>query len=169
MLAAVMMSALILQQANPGPVVWAPPAELPPPPEVVSPVPAIPDSARADPFGYERAQCSPLIRPAAESLEACQIRIRSILAANMGDALPAGLAPAGSLDRCRQEAAGDRYALQCGTPGRPDRPSTGLQEQTCESRPEPLPQGGVVWTEECRPAGATRDSGLGLKIPLGGD
>ncbi len=163
--------AVMLQQAAPpaasGQVVW----ETPPPPAPAAPVaiPSIPDSARTDPYGYERAECSPLIRKSTETLEACQARVRFALAANLGDALPPGLAPAGTPDECRQEAAGDRYALQCGAPDRPARPVVTPQEQTCESRPRARPEGGVAWTEECRPADGRAPTREGLRIRLGGD
>lgn len=166
--------AVMLQQAAPlpapaGPVVWETPAPI----ESAEPVaavdlPAIPDSARADPYGYERAECSPLIRSSQESLEACQARVRVVLAAHLGTTLPAGLAPAGGLDQCRQEAAGDRYALQCGTPARAVRPTAVLEERSCESRPRIQPQGGVAWTEECVPVSGRREEEDGLKIRLGG-
>lgn len=164
--------ALVLQQSAPqaastGQVVWeAPPA--PPPAEPVE-IPAIPDSARADPYGYERAQCSPLIRKSTETLAACQARVRFALAANLGDALPPGLAPVGTPDPCRQEAAGDRYALQCGAPDRPARAAVRPQEQVCESRPNARPGGGVAWSEECRPADGSAPTEEGLRIRLGGD
>lgn len=160
--------AVMLQQAATGQVVWETPA--PPPAEIVAAadLPPIPDSARADPWGYERAECSPLIRKAEESMEACQARVRITLAAHLGDALPAGLAPTGTPDECRREAAGDRYALQCGAPSRPDRPTTVLEERSCETRPRVQPQGGVAWTEECRPASGVRADDEGLKIRLGG-
>jgi len=161
--------AVMLQQAATGQVVWETPA--PPTPAAAvaaAEIPTIPDSARADPYGYERSECSPLIRKAEESMEACQARVRIALAANLGDALPAGLAPAGAPDECRQEAAGDRYALQCGAPGRPDRPAAALEERTCETRPRVQAQGGVAWTEECRPASGRREDD-GLRIRLGGE
>jgi hypothetical protein len=88
---------------------------------------------------------------------------------NMGDALPPGLAPAGAPDDCRQEAAGDRYALQCGAPDRPARPVVSPQETTCSSRPNARPGGGVAWTEECRPADGRAPTQDGLKIRLGGN
>lgn len=172
MIAAIL--ALMLQQTAPlsattGQVVW----ETPPPVEAAEPVasvdlPPIPDSARADPYGYERAECSPLIRSREESLEACQSRIRVILAAHLGAALPAGLTPVGAPDECRQAAAGDRYALQCGAPARPDRPTAVLEERNCETRPRAQPQGGVAWTEECRPASGRREDDGGLRLRLGG-
>lgn len=165
--------AAMLQQAAPlpaatGQVVW----ETPVPVEAAQPaavdLPPIPDSARADPWGYERAECSPLIRSAQESLEACQARVRATLAAHLGSALPAGLAPAGAVDECRQAAAGDRYALQCGAPSRPQRPVTVLEERACETRPRVQAQGGVAWTEECRPASGVGRDESGLRIRLGG-
>jgi len=164
--------AVMLQQAAPaapGQVVWETPAAVPEPAVAPAEIPTIPDSARADPWGYERSECSPLIRKAEESMEACQTRVRIALAANLGDALPAGLAPAGAPDACRQEAAGDRYALQCGAPPRPDRPTTALEERTCETRPRAQPRGGVTWTEECRPVSGAREEDEGLRIRLGGD
>ena len=165
--------AVMLQQAAPlpaaaGQVVWETPAPVQAAqPVAAADIPAIPDSARADPYGYERAECSPLIRSSRETLEACQARVRVILAAHLGDALPAGLTPAGAPDECRQEAAGDRYALQCGAPARPDRPAVALEERNCETRPRVQPQGGVAWTEECRPASGVRED-EGLTLRLGG-
>ncbi|MDP1913630.1 hypothetical protein [Brevundimonas sp.] len=166
--------AVMLQQAAPlpaatGQVVWETPAPVAPAEVVVAvDIPAIPDSARADPYGYERAECSPLIRKAEESLEACQARVRMMLAAHLGDALPAGLTPAGAPDECQQEAAGDRYALQCGAPARADRPTAALEERSCETRPRVQPQGGVAWTEECRPVSGVRADDDGLRVRLGG-
>ena len=159
--------AVILQQTATGQVVW----ETPPPPPPVAPVeiPAIPDSARADPYGYERAECSPLIRKSTETMEACQARVRTALAANLGADLPPDLAPAGAPDECRLAAAGDRYALQCGAPDRPARAAVTPQEQTCETRPRARPEGGVAWTEECRPADGRAAPEEGLKIRLGGN
>jgi hypothetical protein len=163
--------AVMLQQTAPaasGQVVWQTPAAAE---SAVAhaDVPVIPDSARADPWGYERAECSPLIRKATESMEACQARVRTALAANLGEGLPAGLAPAGAPDECRQEAAGDRYALQCGAPARSDRPTAALEERVCDTRPRAQPQGGVAWTEECRPASGRQEEDEGLRIRLGGE
>lgn len=166
--------AVMLQQAAPlpaatGQVVWETPAPVETVPAVaIVDLPAIPDSARADPYGYERAECSPLIRKAEESMEACQARVRLVLAAHLGDALPAGLAPVGAANDCRQAAAGDRYALQCGAPSRPDRAVAALEEQSCETRPRAQPNGGVAWTEECRPASGRRPAEDGLRLRLGG-
>jgi len=165
----VIVLAVLFQQAAAGQVVWETPG-LGEPVEAAAPVdiPAIPDSARADPYGYERAECSPLVRKTEESMESCQQRVRVALAANLGAALPAGLTPASGADNCRQEAAGDRYALQCGSPTRTDRPAAVLEERICETRPRLQPRGGVAWTEDCQPASGRRDEGDGLKIRLGG-
>ena len=164
-----LVSVLLLQQTPAQPtIVWSTPVE----PVVEAPAarpPAIPDWARADPFGYERSECSPLIRKATESQDACQARVRVALAANLGEALPDGLKPSGAPETCRQEAAGDRYALQCGTPARPDRPVTPSSERTCETRPEAQPGGGVVWQETCRPADGSAPARDGLRVRLGQD
>jgi len=167
MLAAVFT--LILQQAATGQVVWSEPA---PPAAAVAPAATtthnLPDWARADPFGYERSECSPMIRKASETQEACQARVRIELASDLGDALPAALRPAAAPDSCRQEAAGDRYAVQCGAPTRDAAPTVALEEQACDTRPQVQPQGGVAWTQECRPASGVRTGQDGLKFRLGG-
>ena len=166
MLTAAVLSALMLQQTAPGPVVWASPAEPVPVAAAAVTAPPIPDWARADPFGYERSECSPLIRAATEPMEACQSRVRFALAANLGDALPAGLRPTGSLDNCRQEAAGDRYAMQCGAPTRSVPPGPDLQDRNCTTRPSVTGQGAVAFREECTLGGReVREEGL--KINLG--
>lgn len=164
-----LVAALFLQQAGPGPVVWREPA-LPEP--VIAPTPsgpALPDWARADPYGYERSECSPLIRKASESLEACQARVRMALALDLGADLPPGLAGGDPSEHCRQAAAGDRYALQCGAPGRSVASGPRLVDRACETRPRVQPEGGVVWTEECRPADGSKPADDGLRIRLGGD
>lgn len=165
MLAAVF--AVMLQQAATGQVVW----ETPPPPPVEADAPAdipvIPDYARSDPYGYERAECSPLVRKADETMEICQQRVRTALAANLGGALPPGLAPGDASDNCRQEAAGDRYALQCGAPPRSAKPGPDLRVRTCTTRPGATTEGGVTYRETCTVDGEeVRDEGL--RIRLGG-
>lgn len=169
MLALAAVAALVLQQAAPGPVVWQEPA--PPEPAVVPApaAPALPDWARADPYGYERSECSPLMRKASESLEACQARVRTALALDLGADLPPGLAGGAAAEQCRQEAAGDRYALQCGAPGRSAPGGPRLVDRACETRPRVQPEGGVVWTEECRPVDGSKPPEDGLRIRLGGD
>ena len=168
MLAAVV--ALILQQAAPvaPPIVWQSPAPAAPPIVAAEPAPdPVPDWARADPYGYERSECSPLMRSAGESLEACQARVRAALASS-GAPLPPGLAP-GLSEECRQAATGDRYALQCGAPERSGAPAARRVEQTCETRPTARPEGGVVWREQCRPADGSPPAEDGLRFKLGGD
>ncbi len=164
------VAVLILQQAASGQVVWHPPA--PPTPvvaEIPAVVPALPDWARADPYGYERSECSPLIRAASESMEACQSRVRRTLAAHLGAALPVGLSAGGAEEQCRQAAAGDRYALQCGSPSRADVTGPALAERTCRSRPQARPEGGVTWVEECRQADGRPLAEGGLRLRLGDD
>ena len=170
MIAALMSLMLSLTPQDPT-IVWsAPQAE--PTPIVVTPAPAptidLPDWARADPYAWERAQCSPLLR-GDEDLQACQARVRGALAANLGDALPVGLAAGAPADQCRQEAAGDRYALQCGAPSRSGPETARLVDRTCETRPRAQREGGVIWTEECRPADGSEPAEEGLRIRLGGN
>ena len=164
-----LVAAVILQQAATGQVVW----QTPPPPAPIVPeaptTPALPDWARADPYGYERSECSPLIRKANETQEACQARVRAALALDLGADLPPGLAGGDPAENCRQEASGDRYALQCGAPGRAGQTSPRLVERTCETRPRAQSQRGVAWVEECRPADGSPPAEEGLKIRLGGD
>ena len=163
-----LVAAVILQQAAAGQAVWqepAPPAEpIVPPPSA----PALPDWARADPYGYERSECSPLMRKANESLEACQARVRAALALDLGAALPPGLTGGDPAEQCRQEAAGDRYALQCSAPSRGGISSPRLVDRTCETRPQAQREGGVAWVEECRPADGSKLPEEGLTFRLGG-
>ena len=165
-----LVSIFLLQQTPAQPtIVWNTPVE-PPAAIPAAPPPPIPDWARADPFGYERSECSPLIRKAEESQDACQARVRIALAANLGEALPDALKPVGTTTgECRQTAAGDRYALQCGTPARPDRPLPTSGERTCETRPQAQPGGGVVWQENCRPADGRAPADDGLRVRIGQD
>lgn len=162
--------AALLQQAATGQVVWETP--LPPPPaeaEATADIPAIPDYARADPFGYERAECSPLVRKADETMDACQQRVRVALAANLGPALPAGLAPAaaGAAENCRPGAEGDRYALQCGAPSRSVPPAPDLRVRSCTTRPSVTERGAVSFEETCT-VGGDEGGDEGLRIRLGG-
>jgi hypothetical protein len=166
MLTAAVLSALILQQSATGQVVWSTPVE-PAPVAAPAEAPAIPDWAKTDPFGYERSECSPLIRNASESMDACQNRVRFALAANLGDALPAGLRPTASMDNCRQEAAGDRYGMQCGAQARSVPAGPDLRDRTCNTRPVGNREGGMTYREECMVGGQeVREEGL--RINLGG-
>ena len=96
---------LLVQQTVPS-VTWQ---EAEPAPAVAPATPSIdlPDWARADPFAYERARCSPLVR-GETPLETCQAETRLTLAAALGDALPEALRPAGAPEDCQmmREASG---------------------------------------------------------------
>ena len=141
--------------SEPTPIVAEAPAAPPPP---------LPAWALADPFGWERAQCSPMIRKDA-TLEACQARVRTDLAANLGDALPAALRPP-AVQECRRTE--DGYAVDCGAPARPGRASPVLREQDCGTRMVRQREGGAAFTSDCRaPAGEERNEGL--QIRLGGN
>lgn len=162
------IAAVILQQAAPGQIVWQDP---PPPAPVVAETPAapaLPDWARADPYGYERSECSPLLRKANETLEACQTRVRAALALDLGGALPPGLAGGDPSDACRQEAAGDRYALQCAPPGRSVPSGPDMRARDCTTRPRSDAQGRMTFEEVCTVNGEDV-RGEGLRIRLGGD
>ena len=164
-----LVAAVILQQAAAGQIVWQEPAPAAEPIVPAAPTtPALPDWARADPYGYERSECSPLMRKANESLEACQARVRTALALDLGDALPPGMAGGDPSEQCRQEAAGDRYALQCSAPSRGGISSPRLVDRTCETRPQAQREGGVAWVEECRPADGSKPPEEGLTFRLGG-
>lgn len=169
MLTAVVL-ALILQQAQPGHVVWSTPA--PAPVETpAAPPPPIPDWARADPFGYERSECSPLIRSQVETMEACQSRVRTALAANLGSALPAGLAPSAvNTENCRQVATDDgRYDMRCSTPVRAGQADTAPLERQCQRRRVTLPGGGSSFEEVCEPSRSDEQDGLRFRIGGDGD
>lgn len=141
---------------QPAPVVAAAPPATPPP--------TLPAWALADPFGWERAQCSPMIRKDA-TLEACQARVRTDLAANLGDALPAALRPA-AVQECRRTE--DGYAVDCGAPERPGQSAPVLREQDCGTRMVRQREGGAAFTSDCRPVGGQQGRD-GLRIRLGGN
>ncbi len=163
-----LLIALLMQDPNgataAGTIAWNEPApvvaEAPPAP----PPPTLPAWALADPFGWERAQCSPMIRKDV-TLEACQSRVRTDLAANLGDALPAALRPA-AVQECRRTE--DGYAVDCGAPERPGRSSPVLREQDCGTRMVRQREGGAAFTSDCRPVGAEASED-GLRIRLGGN
>ena len=144
-----------IRWSEPTPEVAAPPAEPPPP---------IPDSARADPFGYERAQCSPLIRSREEGLEACQIRVRQELAANLGDDVPEGLALERRAPDCTPGQSGQR-PLECDRPRRESPIVRPTLAQTCRAVPQRDGNDRVTWREECRNDGPEeREEGLRLRL-----
>lgn len=165
--------AVLLQQAAPttigqGQVVWTTPMT-PPVEASAAPRPVLPEAARADPYGYERAECSPYVRASSETQEACQFRIRTALAAGLGEALPDGLKPAAESDRCRPDPQTGGYGLNCNA-ARTVPAGPLLTDRRCETRPTASAQGGVIYTETCttgRPGEQERDRGLRLR--LGGD
>ncbi len=164
--------AILLQQPAPGPnvqgqVVWATPIA-PPVEAQAAPLAPLPEAARADPYGYERAECSPYVRASSETLEACQFRVRTALAAGLGDALPDGLRPAVESERCRPDPQTGGFALDCNNartvPAGPD-----LADRRCDTRPTRLPQGGVAYTENCTSTRPGEEESQGLRIKLFGD
>jgi len=162
------LAALLLQQ-TPGAVVWAP---LPDPAveeeQVPAAAPTLPDWALADPFAWERSQCSSLVRGDV-SLGACQARVRTELAANLGDTLPAALRPTGLEEECLPtNNAANGFAVSC-APQRREQAAVSLpQERVCENRPQRTGNGVVSWAETCRPAGGAQGSEDGLKLRLFG-
>lgn len=118
----------------------------------------LPAWALTNPFGYERAQCSPLVREE-EALEACQGRVRRQLAEALGEDLPPALRPA-TVENCRPADAGG--GVICGPERRAARSDAPvLVEQECSNRP--TPEG---FSSECRPV-SQRESRGGLSLRLG--
>lgn len=154
-------SLILLQQAAPA-VVWEAPAVEPA--EAAAPQSAahnVPDWGLADPFGYERARCSPLVR-GTKPLDVCQAEVRGQLALALGADLPEALRPAGMADNCemtREAAGGSAYALQCARPSRAPETPRAPQEMDC--RPRPV-EGG--FTSECRPVDGPANKGVSLKL-----
>jgi hypothetical protein len=150
---------LMLQQAAPT-VVWdAPPPVAAAP--VVAAVHNVPDWGRADPFGFERARCSPLVR-GDKSMEACQAEVREQLALALGSDLPEALRPAGMAGDCqmiRAEAGGSTYAVRCGPQSRAAAAPSPLREMDCRPRPS---RGG--FSSECQPVDTAEDKGLSITL-----
>ena len=150
---------LILQHTEPT-VVWDAPA-----PEAVVETPApppehnVPAWGLADPFGFERARCSPLVR-GRTSMAECQTEVREQLAIAMGPDLPEALRPSGMAGDCqmiRASAAGSDYAVQCGPQSRTAAAPSSLREMDCLPRPV---EGG--FSSECRPVEGADKKGLSL-------
>lgn len=162
----IVLAALALQDPPPaaaGTVAWDAAVTAPPAPEAPPAVlPPIPDWALADPFAWERAQCSPSVRKDA-TLEACQGRVRADLAAHLGDRLPAALRP-DAIQECRRTA--DGFAVDCGAPQRPDRPLVVPREQDCGTRMTRSSERGAVFNTECRPAVGEerREDGVSIRV-----
>ncbi len=152
---------LLLQQTAPT-VVWAAPAPEPIVETSVTPVAHnVPAWGLADPFGFERARCSPLVR-GDKSMAVCQTEVREQLAIAMGSDLPEALRPAGMAGDCqmiRASAGGSDYAVQCGPQPRAAVASSELREMDC--RPRPV-EGG--FSSECRPVDAAEKDGLSLTL-----
>lgn len=151
--------AMVLQQS----VVWQTPApvveEAPAP--AAAPVSDLPAWALADPFGWERSQCSPLV--SREPLEACQTRVRAELSAALGDRLPAGLRPAGEPVPCLATPGDDgAYPVQCGVPER--QAAATVTPTIPDCRPRAQSNGrSVAFVNDCRPDGADQ-GGLTLRL-----
>jgi hypothetical protein len=161
MLAAVFASVLMMQQAAAGQIVWNTPAPVEPAAPVVA-APPIPDWARSDPYGYERSECSPLIRQANETMEACQSRVRIALAANLGENMPRDLTPIAATDQCRQEASDGRYDMECSTRARSELPSGPVlqEDRACANRPRGQTRGGIAWERVCETTPNSQSDGL---------
>ena len=163
-----LLFALTLQHTAPG-VVWS---DDPPPPveevAVATPVPVLPAHALADPYGWERSQCSPFIRKD-EPLEHCQSRVRVTLAAVMGDRLPDGLRPSAALENCTPGTAANGYAMQCGPRPVAAQGAPAPLEKVCDSRPQRTPSGAIAFNSECRPATGEARQTEGLTLRLFGD
>jgi len=152
---------LLLQQTAPN-VVWETPAQEP---VVEAPAPApahtVPDWGLADPFGFERARCSPLVR-GAKPLGVCQTEVREQLALALGADLPEALRPAGMAGDCqmmRKASGGSDYAGKCGPQSRAAAAASPLREMDC--RPRPV-EGG--FSSECRPVEGGERKGLSLTL-----
>lgn len=162
------LAALLLQQ-TPGGVVWDPQPDLPVEAEQApEKATALPAWAIADPFAWERSQCSSLVRGAV-SLGACQARVRTELAANLGDALPDALKPTGLEGECLPtDNPATGFAVSCAPQRRERAVASAPQERVCENRPQRTSNGVVSWVETCRPAGGSTDTGDGLRLTLFG-
>ncbi len=160
--------ALILAlQQSPGGVVWETPTVEPVTVTEVSELPDLPDWALADPFSWERSQCSPLVR-GSEPMSACQSRVRADLSLVLGDRLPAGLRPADAPTPCQATPSADgSFPVECREPERRIAAANTVQDQVCESRPR-REGGAVAFVTECRPAGASSErEGLRFRLPVG--
>ena len=152
---------LVLQQAG-GAVGWQAPAPaLDPAPEPAIASTSVPAWALADPFAWERSQCSPLV--SREPLDICQARVRTELSAALGDRLPAGLRPAGEPLPCLATPGDDgAYPVRCGTPER--QAAAAVTPPAADCRPRPQRQGGsVAFITDCRAENAG-DRGLSFRL-----
>lgn len=158
---------LLALQQTAGAVVWeTPPVDVVEAVEVAE-APDLPAWALADPFGWERSQCSPLVR-GDEPMDACQSRVRADLSLALGDRLPAGLRPADAPTPCQTTPSADgSFPVECREPERRVAAANTVQDQVCESRPR-REGGAVAFVTECRPAGASSErQGLRFRLPIG--
>ncbi len=153
------MSLALLQSA--GGAVWqAPDPAAEPVAASRANAPDLPGWALADPFGWERSQCSPLIR-GDQPLETCQARVRGELSAALGDRLPAGLRPPGEPVPCLATPGDDgAYPVQCGVPERRLAQAPVPRIPDCRSRPTRA-GGAVAFTTECDD---TEEDGLSFTL-----
>ncbi|WP_426051205.1 hypothetical protein [Brevundimonas sp. SL161] len=152
---------LVMQQAG-GAMSWQEPVpDLDPGPEPAIVSTTLPAWALADPFAWERSQCSPLV--SREPLDICQARVRTELSAALGDRLPAGLRPAGEPLPCLATPGDDgAYPVQCGTPER--QAAAAVTPPAADCRPRPQRQGGsVAFITDCRAENAG-DRGLSFRL-----
>lgn len=150
MLGAMMAAGLLMQQ-----VVWGAPAAAPAPEPEPAPAVAstVPDWGRADPFAWERSQCSPLVRPADEAADACQSRVRATLRAELDEAaLPAAMRTQ-PMEDCGPAGDAGRYQTQCAPRERTAQATpTAPPERRCEVRPQRTGRDGAVGFQEvCEP------------------
>jgi hypothetical protein len=160
------LAALLIQQAA-GAIAWETPSSpsvSEGPAATAGPASPLPDWARADPYAWERSQCSPMIRKDA-SLELCQVRVRSELAAALGDRLPAGLSPE-AIEGCRQVSNGvGGYQTTCAPVERTLNVTPAPVAEVCEERPTRNANGAVTFERQCQPAsGAASRDGLVLRL-----
>lgn len=149
-----MLTALLVAfalQQSPGSISWQ--VDTPPMPsqEMVSTAggPRLPAWALADPFAWERSQCSALLRGEV-SLDACQIRIRSDLRAALGADLPVALSP--------------RSLRPTLSSPRNDRPLPEPVERVCQTRTSQLIGGKMVYSDDCTVPSALNGVGTAYRL-----
>jgi hypothetical protein len=166
MLGAMMAAGLLMQQ-----VVWGAPAAAPAPEPEPAPAAAaastVPDWGRADPFAWERSQCSPLVRPADEAADACQARVRATLRAELDEAALQAAMRTQPMEECGPAGEAGRYQTQCLPRERATQATpTAPPERRCDVRPQRTGRDGAVGFQEvCEPRPGEQQ---GLRINLGG-
>lgn len=154
--------AVVVQQGTGLGVVWETPGELQPTMEQAVTMSDLSAWALDDPFGWERSQCSPLVRTE-PSTDVCQVGVREALSSALGDRLPPGLRTSGEPVPCLAKPDADgAYPVRCGVESREAAEAVVPQEPICDTRPT---RQGVVFPSECRPANA-RDERGGVSFKL---